>query len=462
LYISYMERIKWREVYSQDEVSKAALHFTKKCLYLRYKALNTSWDDETLFQFLKDSERRLARIHRMLSGPVDLITFHPYLRKEIKIKDKIRRLHIATWNDRIVDAMLNRILLKATSGWLSKNAYAFRNKSNSLHVCQRRIKQRLRTHPFIIKRDIRSFYDSINHDKMLEVLRNIVDDDFYTILEKKVRFSYTKDDPENAVRAEIGLSFGSSLAPILSNILLTPIDHKLEQFNDVIVFRYADDVLMMSSNPDSALQAARMLDSEIGALGLILKPSATFDLSFEPHPQFKHVDRFKHLGLEFHKDGSIRLSGDKIHKITNLFRFAMARKSKKLSRIHSLDDRLTLLIEIANNELTRIRPMSVIDYYMHHTTDEGQYRMIDAWLAEEILARSLGTGHKKGNFKKVPFSKLRSMGLISLVHRRRLIQHGHMNDSFELIRNRYLKSRSHKSRRQGSVVGASAVQQPPG
>ena len=53
-----MRKITWEEVYSENELTKAVLHFAKKCLYVRYKALNASWDEETAFHFMKNSDQR--------------------------------------------------------------------------------------------------------------------------------------------------------------------------------------------------------------------------------------------------------------------------------------------------------------------------------------------------------------------------------------------------------------------
>lgn len=50
-------------------------------------------------------------------------------------------------------------------------------------------------------------------------------------------------------------------------------------------------------------------------------------------------------------------------------------------------------------------------------------RLIDRWLAEEVLSLVFG-GHNKGHFRRLSFSELRSLGLPSLLHRRRLILRG--------------------------------------
>ena len=90
---------------------------------------------------------------------------------------------------------------------------------------------------------------------------------------------------------------------------------------------------------------------------------------------------------------------------------------------------------MANDVLERgYRSIAIIDYYLKHVDDEAQLRQIDRWLAEEVVAIAFGNGHKKGNFKKMPFSKLRAMGLPSLCHRRRLLRHGHLESSFFTLR----------------------------
>jgi hypothetical protein len=88
-------------------------------------------------------------------------------------------------------------------------------------------------------------------------------------------------------------------------------------------------------------------------------------------------------------------------------------------------------VEIARKTLSHgVRNVAIIDYYLRHVTDESQLRRLDRWLAEEVLSLAFGGGHKKGYFRRLPFGRLRQMGLPSLVHRRRLILHGHVDSPF--------------------------------
>jgi hypothetical protein len=74
--------------------------------------------------------------------------------------------------------------------------------------------------------------------------------------------------------------------------------------------------------------------------------------------------------------------------------------------------------------------VAIVDYYLRHVEDEGQLRLLDRWLAEEVLCLALGGGHKRGHFGVLSFRELRAMGLPSLVHRRRLIRHGRIESPF--------------------------------
>ena len=55
-----------------------------------------------------------------------------------------------------------------------------------------------------------------------------------------------------------------------------------------------------------------------------------------------------------------------------------------------------------------------------------------------VRAVAFENGHKRGNFRKLPFRRLRAMGLPSLQHRRRLLRHGHLESSFFQMRNENL------------------------
>jgi hypothetical protein len=76
-----------------------------------------------------------------------------------------------------------------------------------------------------------------------------------------------------------------------------------------------------------------------------------------------------------------------------------------------------------------VRNVAILDYYLKHLNDEKQLRLLDRWLAEEMLACIFG-GHRKSHFRRIGFDELRRMGLPSLRHRRRLILRGRIESPF--------------------------------
>lgn len=124
------------------------------------------------------------------------------------------------------------------------------------------------------------------------------------------------------------------------------------------------------------------------------------------------------------------LSRDKQRKIQNLFRFAFRRSRRRWKKIVTPQERARTLIAVASQTLEKgVRNVAIVDYYLKHTTDAEQLRLLDRWLAEEILSLVFG-GHRKGNFAKISYEELRRYGLPSLVHRQRLIQHGKIDSPF--------------------------------
>ena len=113
----------------------------------------------------------------------------------------------------------------------------------------------------------------------------------------------------------------------------------------------------------------------------------------------------------------------------NLFRFAFRRKGR-WKREKEPRERAQQLINITGDAIEKgVRNVAILDYYLKHVNDVKQLRLLDRWLAEEVLSRVFG-GHKKGHFRKISFAQLRAMGLPSLLHRRRMILNGKIESSF--------------------------------
>src|SRR6202007_1267732 len=101
------------------------------------KALHTSTDGKTLYDFAAHGLARLGGIHRSLQrGEFEL---RPALALHYNFNGKHRTLFIPPWEERIVDLLLYRVLNRRLHNWFSPNSHAYRDRKYSLDTCQARI-----------------------------------------------------------------------------------------------------------------------------------------------------------------------------------------------------------------------------------------------------------------------------------------------------------------------------------
>ena len=429
--------ILWKETYRETELYKAAIRLYTKPLFSWRKALSTSTDGRNLYDFAKKGLKNLDHLHESLSK--EKFSFRPGSALHFNFNGKHRTLYIYPWEERLVDLLLYRLLNRRLQNWFSPHSYAYRIGPFGVDVCQTKIGRRLvpgKGPFFILKRDIREYFNSIDHSILLDQISKWVgkDDYLFQLLRERIEFSYVEG--EGLQKAVRGIPFGTAIACWFANLHLTEMDHALAAVPGVHYFRYADDLLVAAETREGAKRSEELLDFHLQKLQLQSKESHEKNLFFCEKQQpaiegFVWADRFKHLGLQFRANGVTGLSRDKFRKICNLFRYAFRRKKSRFNKMKDPLLKAKLAIQLAKETLENgVRNVAIIDYYLKHVKDEKQIGMIDRWLAEAVLALSFGGGHQKGNFRKLPFQQLREMGLPSLAHRRRLILHGELESPF--------------------------------
>jgi hypothetical protein len=428
--------LRWRDLYGEAELYKAAVKIYTKPLFSWRKALFASTDQKDLYDFARSGLHNLADIHRALTR--ETFSFRPAVALHRNFREKRRTLYIYPWEERLVDLLLYRILSGRLQSWFSPNCYAYRLRGFGLDRCQRRIAKLLRSTEvplYAVKRDIANYFPSVDHDLLLAELAELVDaeDYLFRLLEDRVHFLYVEEGQTH--RATRGIAFGTPVACLFANLYLTPLDRRLEALHGLRYFRYADDLLLLSSNRETIEAAMTQFEASLADMKLQSKVSHEKNLLLSRNGAsadgFATASHIRHLGLEFCADGAVRLSRDKCRKICNVFRFAFRRKRGKLARILDPRKRAEFAIATARQALERsVRNVALVDYYLKHVSYETQLRLLDRWLAEEVLSIAFQDGHRKSNFRLMPFRSLRAMGLPSLVHRRRQIRHGQLEAPF--------------------------------
>jgi retron-type reverse transcriptase len=433
--IHKLRPLRWSDVYREAELYKAAVRVYTKPVFQWRKALSVSTDGKTLYDFAAHGLRHLDAIHAALARRE--FEFRPAVALRYNFNGKHRTLYIPPWEERIVDLVLYRVLNRRLHPWFSTNSYAYRDRRYGLDLCQTRIASLLRSASqplYVIKRDIADYFASVDHDLLLAKLAALMDpaDYLFRLLQQRVRFLFQQEGCRQ--QAAVGIPFGTAIACLLANIYLTHLDRQLEGIPEVEYFRYADDFLLLSPSRERAIEAAACLEQALEHLKLRTKASHRADLMLTSDctagAGFTAVRDFRHLGLLFRAGGGVALSRDKLHKIQNLFRFAFRRARRRWKKLAEPEARAGALARVAAETVEKgVRNVAIVDYYLKHVDDDEQLRILDRWLAEEVLSQVFG-GHKKGHFRRISFGELRAMGLPSLLHRRRLICRGSIESPF--------------------------------
>lgn len=442
-------------LYDRSSLYDAALRIYTKPLFCWHKALSMSSDGKTLYDFAQHGSRNLHRLHEAL------IQEEFYFRESIVLRynfhNRYRTIYLFPWEERIVDQLLFQMLNKVCHARLSRHSYAYRYRGFGVDLCQHRIARALNAAPrptYLLKRDIANYFPSVDHGNLLALLATLIpqSDYLYRLLEERVKFQVRTDDGIRV--AERGIPFGTPVACFFANLYLTSLDDEMAAIPGLSYFRYADDILAFSHDRDSVVEAADCFQTMLTKLRLSSKSSHEKNLAFglgcDGDEIFASISAFRHLGLQFCSDSRIRLPRDKARKVRNLFRYAFRRTSMRSGGISDPKQRARSLIEVAKAVIEQgVQSVAIVDYYLKHVDDEEQLRLLDRWLAEEVLARALGSGHRKRNFLAISFRELRDMGLPSLRHRRRLLRHGALKASFFQMRPNW--SSQNRQRREQDV-----------
>ena len=156
-----------------------------------------------------------------------------------KSNGKKRPLGIPTVVDRTIQQAIAQPISDIYEEVFSEYSYGFRpNRS-----CHDAIKQALEYLnggcEWVIDIDIEQFFDKVNHDKLIQILREQVNDSTtLNLIRKYLRAGVMENGLEKATKT--GVPQGGPLSVILSNIYLDKLDKELEE-RGLRFTRYADD-----------------------------------------------------------------------------------------------------------------------------------------------------------------------------------------------------------------------------
>ena len=252
--------------------------------------------------FEMDLEQNIFRLHREL---ISKTYRHGPYRCFWICDPKLRRIHKATVRDRVLHHAVFRILNLVFDPTFIPTSFSCR-LGRGTHRGVMAVEKMLRgvsrnyTHPgYVLKCDVKKFFDSVDHNILLEILgRRIKDQEVMWLLKMIVEShpAITRErERESKNAGEIGLPEGRTGIPIgnltsqlFANIYLNEFDqfvkHKLKVKNYA---RYTDDFVIISEDKNY--------------LNNLLVPVRSFlwqKLKLELHPQKVEIRKLRH-GIDF-------------------------------------------------------------------------------------------------------------------------------------------------------------------
>lgn len=162
-----------------------------------------------------------------------------------------RPLGVPTVLDRLIQQAMAQVLTPLFEAEFSQHSYGFR-EGRSAHQAVRQLEagwKNRRRHA--VDCDLKSFFDTVNHDRLMGQLRaKIKDRRVLGLIRRYLHAGVVLPDGTRETTPQ-GVPQGGPLSPLLANIVLTPLDHELERRGHHFA-RYADDFVVMVKSAKAA------------------------------------------------------------------------------------------------------------------------------------------------------------------------------------------------------------------
>ena len=333
----------------------------------------------------------------------------PVRRVEIpKENGKKRKLGIPTVADRVIQQAIVQVITPLFEPQFSETSYGFRPGRSCEMAIIKALEYFNDGYDWIVDIDLQAFFDNVNQDKLIGIIRRTIKDGRVVSLIRKYLVSGVMIN--GVVQpTKVGTPQGGNLSPLLSNIMLNELHKELEK-RGLRFVRYADDCLIMVKSEKAANHVmesvTRYIENKLGLIvnaekSKVARPRDIKYLGFgfytkkgkwRPKPHLKSVQKFKSKLKDITSRSNAMSISDKITKVNqvirgwiNYFRIADMKWLMKETSEH-LRHRLRICIwKYWKNSKTKykaLRKLGITEYnaYMVANTRRGYY-----WVASTAV-----------------------------------------------------------------------------
>jgi group II intron reverse transcriptase/maturase len=261
---------------------------------------------------------------------------------------------------------------------------------------------------WIVDADLKDFFGSVDHEKLLTlVAQRVADGRVLSLIKAMLKAgSYGEG---RLFPSERGTPQGGVVSPLLSNILLTPFDREMRRKGYQLT-RYADDWVITCKSVAEARAAVAAALRILKQLGVVLHPQKT---------RIVHVQHgFEFLGYKIKRGKALRLPASKIRSQVRSGALYAYPREKSICRFKDqVRQRTKRRVPLRTCELiAELNPVlrGWGEYYKRAHVRK-LFHQLDGWIRRRIWSHRFKRW-RNGGWKELPEAKLYGeYGLVNLV-----------------------------------------------
>lgn len=223
-----------------------------------------------------------------------------------KGEGKLRPLGIPAVEDKLLQLAVTRILQAIYEQDFLRCSYGYRPNVGALDAVDKlTIKLQFGQYSYVVEADIKAFFDNLNHDLLMQMLEQRIEDGAFLRLIRKWLKAGVLDTDGQVLHPETGTPQGGIVSPILANVYL---HHALDVWfhqevksrchGEACLIRFADDFVAAFQHRQDAEWFYQALGQRLRQFGLELSAEKTRVIPFGRRPPLGKTS-FDFLGFEF-------------------------------------------------------------------------------------------------------------------------------------------------------------------